>query len=78
MGQRPETGPGPQAPAEPRLRKRERVLGWALFSVFLAALVGLGGVMLLAVPLVVIAFPLTLSAIALLLVIAWWRRRGRG
>ena len=78
MGQGAAGEPGRDGPVEERLRKRERVLGWALFGLFLVGLVGLGGLLLLALPLIVIAFPLTLSAIAALLMIAWWRRRRPG
>lgn len=64
-------------PVEEHLRRRERAVGWALFG-GLVLLVGLGvGVVLLALPLLVIAFPLTLSAVVVALTIGWWRHRSR-
>lgn len=38
----------------------------------------LAGLTLIALPLMVIAFPLTLGAIAGILLIGWWRRRRTG
>ena len=71
---------GAERPAtvEERLGKRERSVGWVVFGLFLGALAALGGLVLVAVPLIVIAFPLTLSAVAVILAIGWWRERRAG
>ena len=71
-------GHGRPAAVEERLRKRERAIGWALFGLFLGALAALGALALVAVPLIVIAFPLTLSAVVVILAIGWWRKRRAG
>lgn len=69
--------PGPAA-VEERLRRRDRALGWTLFGLLLLGMAVLAGLTLIALPLMVIAFPLTLGAIAGILLIGWWRRRRTG
>ncbi|HEX6143085.1 MAG TPA: hypothetical protein VFZ01_10230 [Geminicoccaceae bacterium] len=63
------------APVEERLRRRDRALGWALSGLFLLGVGLLAALLLLAVPLVVVAFPLTLSAILAIVLIGRLRRR---
>ena len=63
------------APVEERLRRRDRALGWALSGLFLLGVGLLASLLLLAVPLVVVAFPLTLSAILAIVLIGRLRRR---
>lgn len=58
------------------LRRRERALGWAIFGLLALAVLGILALALLALPLLVIAFPLTLTAIAVLLAIGYFRSRG--
>jgi len=57
------------------LRRRERIVGWAVFALLGMAALGAAALALLAVPLVVIAFPLTLSAVAVILLIGYVRSR---
>lgn len=70
-----EPGDEGPPPVEEGLRRRERIVGWAVFALLGMAALGAAGLALLAVPLVVIAFPLTLSAVALILLIGYVRSR---
>jgi Flp pilus assembly protein TadB len=63
------------AAVEERLRRRERALGWAIFGLLAVSVFGAIGLALLALPLLVVAFPLTLSAVAVILVIGYVRSR---
>lgn len=56
----------------------DAALGWVIGGLFFAVLIGGVVVLVLALPVVAVVFPITLSALALMLGIGWWRhRRGR-
>ena len=60
---------------EERLRKRERALGWAVFAVVVLIALALAVLAVVALPLIVIAFPLTLAAILAVVLIGRVRSR---
>lgn len=67
----------PERRADDGLGRRDRAISWGLFALFMLAFGGLAVLLILAVPLFVVAFPLTLSALAILLFLGWWRNRRR-